>query len=124
MLSIANNLISLTDLTNAVEQTFDTNPRQIRKKQQPYRVKVNGKYIVTDSQKTVWPNIGGAKNAIRNHLNNSRELTNWINNIINPANSHTLGFSWNSTRDNYKKQIIEILETNKIIEYVPYIGGE
>lgn len=34
-----------------------------------WRVRVDGKFITTDSGKTAWAKIGHAKNAVKNHLN-------------------------------------------------------
>lgn len=123
MIVIDNKVVSLNEVACVVEKTFDINPVSLRKKQKPYRVKVNGNYVVTDSKKTIWPSIGAAKNAIRNHINNSHELSRWINQIVKPGGIG-VGFSWNSTSKNIKKEITATLEERNIIEYVPYIEGE
>ena len=42
-------------------------PRHTRQRQ-PCRIMINGAPVKTRSRKSLWPNIGAAKNAIREHL--------------------------------------------------------
>ena len=122
---IFNQLINLPELTAVVESTFGTPVDKKRRKQTPHRVKVNGKYIVTQSKKTVWPSIGAAKNAIRNHIETSDDLRKWIlklqmQDAVNANRGVQLYYSYSKIND----EIIQYLESNNIIEYVPYTDGE
>lgn len=54
------------ELISEIEKTFGFKNKI--KKQTPYRVKFNGQFIITSSNKTVWNGIGPAKAAIINHL--------------------------------------------------------
>lgn len=122
---IFNQPINLPELTAVVESTFGTPVYKKRRKQTPHRVKVNGKYIVTQSKKTVWPSIGAAKNAIRNHIETSDDLRKWIlklqmKDAVNADRGVQLYYSYSKIND----EIIQYLESNNIIEYVPYTDGE
>lgn len=122
---IFNQPINLPELTAVVESTFGTPVDKKRRKQTPHRVKVNGKYIVTQSKKTVWPSIGAAKNAIRNHIETSDDLRKWIlklqmQDAVNADRGVQLYYSYSKIND----EIIQYLESNNIIEYVPYTDGE
>lgn len=122
---IFNQPINLPELTAVVESTFGTPVDKKRRKQTPHRVKVNGKYIVTQSKKTVWPSIGAAKNAIRNHIETSDDLRKWIlklqmQDAVNADRGVQLYYSYSKIHD----EIIKYLESNNIIEYVPYTDGE
>ncbi len=122
---IFNQPINLPELTAVVESTFGIPVDKKRKKQTPHRVKVNGKYIVTESKKTLWPSIGAAKNAIRNHIETSDDLRKWIlklqvQDAVNADRGVQLYYSYSKIND----EIIQYLESNNIIEYVPYTDGE
>jgi len=122
---IFNQPINLPELTAVVESTFGTPVDKKRRKQTPHRVKVNGKYIVTQSKKTVWPSIGAAKNAIRNHIETSDDLRKWIlklqmQDAVNADRGVQLYYSYSKIND----EIIQYLERNNIIEYVPYTDGQ
>lgn len=122
---IFNQPINLPELTAVVESTFGIPVDKKRRKQTPHRVKVNGKYIVTESKKTIWPSIGAAKNAIRNHIETSDDLKKWIRKLevqdaINADRGVPLYYSYSKIND----EIIQYLEINNIIEYVPYTDGE
>lgn len=47
--------------------SFKRSPESTRK-WVPVRIRINGQFIKTDSNKSVWKCIGHAKNALRNHL--------------------------------------------------------
>lgn len=122
---IFNQPINLPELTALVESTFGIPVDKKRRKQTPHRVKVNGKYIVTVSKKTIWPSIGAAKNAIRNHIATSDDLKKWIRKLevqdaINADRGVSLYYRYSKIND----EIIQYLEINNIIEYVPYTEGE
>lgn len=122
---IFNQPINLPELTAVVESTFGIPVDKKRRKQTPHRVKVNGKYIVTESKKTIWPSIGAAKNAIRNHIETSDDLKKWIRKLevqdaINADRGVPLYYRYSKIND----EIIQYLESNNIIEYVPYSEGE
>lgn len=57
------------EVVDSLEKTFTFLPAQSGKKRIPYRIKWKGKYIVTQSGKTVWPSLGAAKNAFWNNMN-------------------------------------------------------
>jgi predicted sulfurtransferase len=126
MITIHNQFVHVNELKAIVESTFKQadNPIATRK-QKPHRVKLNGKYIVTDSRKTIWPSIGAAKNAIRNHISNSMELSKWISELekANGSNQPKV-YTYSYSYDDIKNEIIKLLESNNIIEYVPYTDGE
>lgn len=108
-----------------VESTFGTPVDKKRKPRTPHRVKFNGKYIVTESKKTLWPSIGAAKSAIRNHIERSDDLKKWIRKFemqdaINADRGLPVYYSYSEIND----QIIQHLENNNIIEYVPYTERE
>ena len=125
MIIIHNQPVTIHELTAAVESTFELPGDKKRKNQQPHRVKVNGKYIVTDSKKTVWSSIGAAKNAIRNHISTSNELKKWIRNYeIQNANHSVKGVPIYYDYSKVHEEIIKYLESNNVIEYVPYTDGE
>ena len=126
MITLFNQHITPNELTNVVSSTFKNSKDGLnRKKTQPYRVKCNGKYITTDSQKTVWPSIGAAKNAIRNHLNTSRDLNGWIKTLrVKDATDRNAAISPYYSTFHEIDQIVKYLEANNIIEYVPYTDGE
>lgn len=112
----------------AVESTFSISENKTNRKKTPHRVKFNGKYIVTESKKTIWPSIGAAKNAIRNHINTSYKMSNWIRKYEeqNAANNGVklIGYHSYTEYSNITDSIIKYLENNNIIEYVPYTDGE
>lgn len=57
--------------------TYHSNPDLKRNTPKSvWRVKVNGQFISTASNKTVWKEIGHAKNAIINHIDNSQANDN------------------------------------------------
>lgn len=125
MITIHNQFVNVTDLTAAVESSFKQADDQInRRKSKPHRVKVNGKYIITDSNKTVWPSIGAAKNAIRNHIGNSMAISNWVYAMDQNKSPFDRLFSSTPLYSDIKDEIIKVLESNKIIVYVPYTDGE
>lgn len=129
MIVLFNQPITPHELASVVASTFTNADNLIkRKKKQPHRVKCNGKYIITASGKTIWPSIGAAKNAIRNHLNTSHDLNRWLRTlqmkdaaakVIEDVSPYSY---YNNDKD--MNQIIKYLETNNIIEYVPYTDGE
>lgn len=126
MMMIHNTPITDHDLIAMVESTFLSQVKHLtKKKQQPHRVKLNGKYIVTNSKKTIWPNIGAAKNAVRNHFNGDTVLAKWIRKIElqNAANNNSAVSVYYSYHD-IEAQIVKYLEANGFIEYVPYTEGE
>lgn len=62
MIVLFNHHITPSELANVVGSTFKNSEDHLkRKKKQPHRVKCNGKYITTESNKTIWPSIGAAK---------------------------------------------------------------
>jgi hypothetical protein len=126
MIVLFNQHIGQHELTSVVASTFaNADDRLNRRKKQPHRVKCNGKYIITESEKTVWPSIGAAKNAVRNHLNTSNELNNWLKRLrVNDAANRDAAVSPYYSNRKDMVQIIEYLEKNNIIEYVPYTDGE
>ena len=126
MLVLFNQHIGQHELTSVVASTFaNADDRLNRRKKQPHRVKCNGKYIITESEKTVWPSIGAAKNAVRNHLNNSHELNHWLKTLrVKDASDRDDAISSYYSNRKDMVQIIEYLEKNNIIEYVPYTDGE
>lgn len=74
----------------------------LKKRRQPFRVKFDGKFIITSSGKTVWPGIGAAKSAIINHIRGlSYEHKKYI-----PYSS--------------AKELREKLEKVGLIQYVPF----
>jgi hypothetical protein len=122
MIVLFNQHIGQHELTSVVASTFANADDHLNgRKKQPHRVKCNGKYIITESKKTVWPSIGAAKNAVRNHLNTSRELDNWFKSLLmkDPA----IKYDYYVSRSTIQI-IIEYLEKNNVIEYVPYTDGE
>ena len=55
------------ELINSFVKSFkyvDVKKRKIS----PTRIRVNGQFITTLSNKTVWQSLGAAKNALRNHV--------------------------------------------------------
>jgi uncharacterized protein with WD repeat len=122
---IFNQPINLPELTAVVGSTFGIPVDKKRRKQTPHRVKVNGKYIVTESKKTIWPSIGAAKNAIRNHIETSDDLKKWIRKLeVQDAINADRGVPLNYRYSKINDEIIQYLEINNIIEYVPYTDGE
>jgi hypothetical protein len=126
MIVLFNQHIGQHELTSVVASTFANADNTLnRKKKQPHRVKCNGKYIITESKKTVWPSIGAAINAVRNHLNNSNELNNWLKRLrVNDAADRDDAISPYYHNHTEMDQIVEYLEKNNIIEYIPYTEGE
>ena len=125
MFLIFNQPVMPQEVITVVESTFGTSVDKKRRKQTPHRVKVNGKYIITQSNKTVWPSLGAAKNAIRNHIATSDDLKKWIRKLevqdaINADRGVSLYYRYSKIND----EIIQYLEINNIIEYVPYSEGE
>jgi hypothetical protein len=126
MIVLFNQHIGQHELTSVVASTFANADNTLnRKKNQPHRVKCNGKYIITESKKTVWPSIGAAKNAIRNHLNTSHELNNWLKTLrVKDAADRDDAISPYYYNRKDMDEIVKYLEANNIIEYVPYTDGE
>lgn len=126
MIVLFNQHIGQHELASVIGSTF-TNADDLlkRRKRQPHRVKCNGKYIITESKKTVWPSIGAAKNAIRNHLNTSHELNHWLKTLrVKDAADRDDAISPYYHNHTEMDQIVEYLEKNNIIEYIPYTEGE
>ena len=91
-----------------IENSFKQQPWS-RVKTRPCRIKFNGKFITTTSKKTVWRNIGFAKNALLNHFQQDytlRELAGILSEG-NPVNGHRRC-----------KELIRELEIRNLIEYV------
>lgn len=44
---------------------------EVKKQQNPYRIKYKGNFIKTRSGKSVWRTLGFAKSALRNHVANT-----------------------------------------------------
>jgi len=126
MIVLFNQHIGQHEMTSVVASTFaNADDTLNRKKKQPHRVKCNGKYIITESKKTVWPSIGAAKNAIRNHLNTSHELNHWLKALrVKDAADRDDAISPYYYNHTEMDQIVEYLEKNNIIEYIPYTEGE
>lgn len=126
MIVLFNQHIGQHQLTSVVASTFaNADDTLNRKKKQPHRVKCNGKYIITESKKTVWPSIGAAKNAIRNHLNTSHELNHWLKALrVKDAADRDDAISPYYDNGKDMNEIVKYLEANNIIEYVPYTDGE
>ena len=67
------------------------------------------------------------KNAIRNHIKTSDDLKKWIHKLevqdaINADRGVPLYLYYSYSKIN--DEIIQYLESNNIIEYVPYTDGE
>jgi len=126
MIVLFNQHIGQHELASVIGSTFINADDLLKKrKRQPHRVKCNGKYIITESKKTVWPSIGAAKNAIRNHLNTSHELNHWLKALrVKDAADRDDAISPYYHNHTEMDQIVEYLEKNNIIEYIPYTEGE
>lgn len=126
MIVLFNQHITSQELANVVGSTFNHSEDGLKRKNtQPHRVKCNGRYIITESNKTIWPSIGAAKNAIRNHLNISYSLNGWLKQLrVQDAANRDAAVSPYYYNSEELDQIIKYLETNNIIEYVPYTDGE
>lgn len=94
-------------LISTIEQTFlGRNSKTVKTK--PCRIKFNGKFITTESKKTVWRNIGFAKSALLNHLNCQYTVSQHL------KSSHGLDYTYGSVN----KQLIRDLEAAGVVEYV------
>lgn len=109
-MTINNIFVNDVDVVTALENTFKRPTRNIRKIK-PHRVKFNGKFITTQSGKTVWNNIGAAKNAIRLHLTYEEEI---LNKMFDPNGSS----SYYTSRD-IITEVMKQLEAIKMLEFVP-----
>lgn len=57
----------MTPLEMAID-SFKPTTKTPKKRGIPHRIKYQDQFITTNSGKTVWSNIGAAKNALRNHV--------------------------------------------------------
>jgi hypothetical protein len=68
-MKISNNFEFPQPMIDEVVKSFRTDDSIAKfKKLSPCRVMVNGKFVVTDSGKTIWRRVGDAKSAVKNHL--------------------------------------------------------
>lgn len=58
------------EMLTKIENSFGHNNELKQRKTKPCRIKFNGKFVVTISEKTIWRNIGFAKLALNHHLQN------------------------------------------------------
>lgn len=94
-------------LISSIEQTFlGRNSTTVKTK--PCRIKFNGKFITTESKKTVWRNIGFAKSALLNHFNCQHTVSQYLKSTYN------VDYTYGSVN----KQLIRDLEAAGVIEYV------
>ena len=94
-------------LISAIELTF-SNRNSTTVKTKPCRIKFNGKFITTESKKTVWRNIGFAKSALLNHLNCQYTISQYL------KSTHNLDYTYGSVN----KKLIRDLEAAGVIEYI------
>jgi hypothetical protein len=94
-------------LISIIELTF-CNRNSTTVKTKPCRIKFNGKFITTESKKTVWRNIGFAKSALLNHINCQSTVSQYLKSTYNV--DYTYG--------TVNKQLIRDLETAGVIEYI------
>lgn len=100
--------INLDDaLISSIEQTF-LGRSSTAVKTKPCRIKFNGKFITTESKKTVWRNIGFAKSALLNHFNCQHTVSQYLKSTYN------VDYTYGSVN----KQLIRDLEAAGVIEYV------
>lgn len=57
-----------SELVRKFVSSFEDGNLKPKKKQIPYRIKVNGRYIRLKSGKTIWKCLGHAKTALHNHF--------------------------------------------------------
>ena len=94
-------------LISAIELTF-SNRNSTTVKTKPCRIKFNGKFITTESKKTVWRNIGFAKSALLHHFNCQHTVSHYLKSIYN------VDYNYGAVN----KQLIRDLEAAGVIEYV------
>lgn len=98
------------ELINKIESSFGPSNEK-RSRVRPCRIRVNGRFVVTRSNKTVWRNIGHAKLAALNHLEHSvggddlRRITGYC-------------------RYDVHKLVLRELEKSGIIQYVEVSEGD
>jgi len=94
-------------LISNIEQTFlERNSTTVKTK--PCRIKFNGKFITTESKKTVWRNIGFAKSALLNHFNCQSTVSHYLKSTYNVDYAY----------GDVNKQLIRDLEAAGVIEYI------
>ena len=88
----------------------DKNPKKIN----PTRIRLNGKFLVLASGKTLWRRKGDAKNALRNYLGYK------LNEIFERRGYQDVYFDGQKIDLSTKDQIIKetILEIYKLVEFV------
>jgi hypothetical protein len=118
-----------TELIQSLESSFIYKDHKT-KKQTPYRVKFNGKFITTKSKKTIWPSIGAAKNALLLHLSceyhhdvtpSGHRTRLWCGKLL-PLEFYTEKCGYNENLYLPRKFfsiLITELEKQKIIEFIP-----
>lgn len=76
-------MITETQLIDKITESFIKNEIPAAKTIKPCRIKWMGKFIRTNSRKTVWRSVGHAKSALRQHFSASRlyqdgQYNNWM----------------------------------------------
>ena len=66
---VIDNKITKSQLIDKITDSFNKRSFRQKGKCKPVRIRWNGEFIVTTSNKTVWRNIGDAKMAFKHHLN-------------------------------------------------------
>jgi hypothetical protein len=81
------------------------------KKLSPCRVMVNGKFIVTNSGKTVWRRVGDAKSAVKNHLAGNGY---WLNDLYSKYFGKKQAYS-----SDLDRAFMNFLYSSGVIKIVP-----
>lgn len=72
---ILNKFMVSPEIISKIEATFSWQAKSVKTK--PCRIKFNGRFVVLASKKTIWRNVGFAKNALSAHLQSFTSAHGW-----------------------------------------------
>ncbi len=103
------NIIFDNNTLDKIASTF-THPKDASKTA-PHRVKFLGKFVVTESGKTLWRTKGHAKLAVFNHFYSNRGFNALVKKLFNT----------DYARNDDIRLVIKELEEQGYLEYVPVV---
>ena len=93
-----------------------------RKRGTPHRIKINGEYIqLGNTNKTVWPNIGAAKNALDCHLKTYITRAILLDRGVKPHATYcNVAHYYGKDVDEAWREWLEWAQETKFLEFVPF----
>ncbi len=113
-------MITETQLIDKITESFIKNEIPAAKDVKPCRIKWMGKFVRTNSGKTVWRSVGHAKNALKQHFSSSRlcqggQYNSWLN-------IEVILSSMKTGKEQYNRalyhEFLQVMQDRKFLQFV------